>query len=137
MQRREHIISSFMDRTPSDDRPEDRPRVRPGHAVHQLRTLPVGWAALGIIAAGVVAAIVLTVTGVLDYGTAGFAGAVVVMGTLLGLAAWDLFVAILETKLLKLAIPRKITLGVRPGVVPYLSPGAFALGLLIGHQFWH
>jgi hypothetical protein len=77
------------------------------------------------------------VTGALDYGTAGFAAAVVLMGTLLGLAAWDLFVAILETKLLGIAIPRKITLGIATSVVPYLSPGAFALGILIGHQFWH
>jgi hypothetical protein len=116
---------------------EESQKTKRERRVNQLRSLPVGWAALGIILAGTAAAIVLTVNGVLDYGTAGFAAAVVLMGTLLGLAAWDLFVAVLETKLLKIAIPRKITLGVRPGVVPYLSPGAFAIGLLIGHQFWH
>jgi hypothetical protein len=104
--------------------------------IHQLRSLPVGWAAVGLIVAGVVVAIVLTLTHVLDYATAGFAAAVVLMGTLLGLAMWDLFVAILETRLLKLTIPRKISLGLSPKAVPYLSPGAFVLGILIGHQFW-
>lgn len=101
------------------------------------RDLPVGWAALSLIGAGVVWAVFASVTGRLDYGTAGFEAGLVLMGTLLGLAVWDLFVSVRAIRdAVYLALPYQITLDLPRRVVPVLSPAAFLIGILIGHQYW-
>ena len=105
--------------------------------VSQFRSLPVGWAALLIIGAAVLAAVILTVTGRVYYGTAGFGAGVVLTGTLLGLAAWDLCVGLLALRnAVYLALPAQITLSLSRRVVPFLSPVAFFIGILVGHQYW-
>jgi|ERR1700682_2488292 len=110
---------------------QDEERVR------QLRSLPVGWAALLIIGAAVVAAVILTATGRVYYGVAGFGAGVVLTGALLGLAAWDLCVGLLARKnAVYLALPARITLKLSRRIVPLLSPVAFFVGILIGHQYW-
>jgi|GEM_PF-6230492 len=106
--------------------------------VERLRSLRVGWAALILIGAGVVYAVVVTITGTLDYGTAGFQAAVVLTGTMLGLALWDLFVAtIARSEAAYLALPQRIKVPLPREAVPLLSPVLFAIGILIGHQYWH
>ena len=106
--------------------------------VKRIRSLPVGWAALLIIGLGIVWAVFATLTGRLYYGTAGFEAGVVLMGTLLGLAVWDLFVTLWAMRgAAYLALPRQITLNLPRRVVPVLSPAAFLIGILIGHQYWH
>jgi hypothetical protein len=110
---------------------------RPTHPAKRLRSLRVGWAALILVGLGVVYAVVATITGKLDYGTAGFQAGVVLTGTLLGLAAWDLFVATIARSDPSLALPERIKVPLPPRAVPFLSPVCFALGILIGHQYWH
>lgn len=106
--------------------------------VKALRKLPVGWAALLVSSIGVVVSIALTLAGVVDYGVAGFLAALIIVGTMLGLAAWDFAVGLLALRHTpELALPHEVTLHIDPRVVPYLSPAAFAVGLLIGHQYWH
>jgi hypothetical protein len=103
-----------------------------------LASLPVGRAAIMLIALGAAAAAVLGFTGLVNRDAAAFAAAVVLVGTLLGIATWDLFVVLVTSRRLRpLALPERFTLGLSRRAVPYLSPAAFALGLLAGHQFWH
>lgn len=84
------------------------------------------------------AALVAALSGRLNYGAAGFLVATVLAGTLLGLAAWDLFVGLLATRFAPyLALPKHITLGLPRGIVPFPSPIAFLGGILAGHQIWH
>ncbi len=105
--------------------------------VKAYHSLPVGWAALTLIGVGILWAVVMSVTGRLDPGTAGFVAGVVLTGTLLGLATWDLFIGLLALRNAPhLSIPERITLGLPRQVVPFLSPIAFFGGILIGHQFW-
>jgi hypothetical protein len=103
----------------------------------QYRSLHVGWAALTLTGGGVLLAVLLSVTGRLDPGTSGFIAGVVLTGTVLGLATWDLFVGLLAFRNAPhLAIPDQITLGIPRRLVPFLSPIAFFGGILVGHQFW-
>ena len=121
-----------------ETRPAGHPDSDQEKRVKRLRSLPVGWTALGIIIAGVIYAVVATVTGRLDYGTAGFVAAVILIGTLLGLAGWDLFVGLMAMRgAAYLALPRKLTGELPRWAVPYLSPIAFLIGLLVGHEYWH
>ena|SRR5437867_2972393 len=114
------------------------PASRAEHRVKRARSLRVGLAALLVVGAGAIWAIVATVSGRVDYGTAGFGAAVVLTGTLLGLATWDLVVALLARRYAPwLALPEEITLHLPPWIVPYLSPAMFVLGIFIGHQYWH
>jgi hypothetical protein len=111
---------------------------RPRHLAKRLRSLRVGWAALILVGAGVVYAVVATITGKLDYGTAGFQAGVVLTGTMLGLALWDLFVAaIARSDAAYLALPERIKFPLPPRAVPFMSPVFFAVGIWIGHQYWH
>lgn len=106
--------------------------------VEQLRSLHVGWAAIVLNGTGIVVALVAAWSGAVDRGTAGFAVGVLLTGTLLGLASWDLFVTLLAMKHAPyLALPERITLRLPPRVVPFLSPAAFLGGVLIGHLVWH
>ncbi len=117
------------------DREASSPAVR---RVERLRSLPVGWAAVLLNGAGIVAAFASAWSGAVDYGTAGFAFGVLLTGTLLGLAGWDLFVTLLAKRHAPyLALPERITLRLPPRVVPILSPAAFLIGVLIGHLIWH
>ncbi len=118
--------------------PERKQRSVGEDRINRIRSLPVGWAALVIICAGIVWAVFATLTGRLDFGSAGFEAGVVLMGTLLGLAVWDLFVTLGAMRYaVYLALPEQITLKLSRRVVPVLSPAAFLIGILIGHQYWH
>ena len=98
----------------------------------------MGWAAILLVGAGVVYAVVATLAGSIDYGTAGFRAAVVLTGVLLGLAAWDLFVAtVARSDAPYLALPERIRVPLPRQAIPYLSPVTFLVGILIGHWFWH
>ena len=113
-------------------------RVATPERVAKLRSLPVGWAALLITFLGIVVAVAMTLAGALPYGAAGFFAALIMVGTLLGLAAWDFLVGLLALRNAPhLALPERITLDIPPRAVPYLSPIAFGIGILIGHQYWH
>lgn len=113
-------------------------RAWPEHRVRKLRALPVGWAALIVVGIGVVYGVFVTITGKLDYGTAGFQAAVVLTGTMLGLALWDLAVgALAQLTVPALALPQRIALPIPRTAVPLISPLFFVIGILIGHQYWH
>lgn len=103
-----------------------------------LRSLPVGWAALILIGLGIVGAGIAIVVDPKDYAASGFAIAVVLAGTILGLAGWDLFV---QAHALRhapyLALPERISVHLPRRLIPILSPVAFVGGILFGHQFWH
>lgn len=112
--------------------------LRAAVRVQQLRSLRVGWAAILLNGTGVVVALVAAWSGAVNYGTAGFAVGVLMTGTLLGLAGWDLFLTLLAAKHAPyLALPERVTLRLPPRVVPVLSPAAFLIGVVIGHQIWH
>lgn len=90
--------------------------------VKSHRFLGVGWAALLMIGGGVIAALVAALSGRSNYGAAGFLVATNLAGTLLGLAAWDLFVGLLATRFAPyLALPEHITLGLPRGIVPDMA----------------
>jgi hypothetical protein len=120
--------------------PETTSRLHVSRArerVVRYRSLPVGWAALLILGLAIAAAVLLTVTGRLWWGAAAFGAGVALTGIMLGLATWDLFVDLLAQRdAPNLALPRRIALGLPRQVVPFLSPAAFAIGILIGHQYW-
>jgi hypothetical protein len=114
-------------------------RIERQSAVRVARTwrLPVGWAALVLIAAGTLASAILYARG-LDLGAAAFAAAAWLAATLLGLAVWDLVVGLLAlTWAPHLSLPDRITFRLPRQVVPVLSPSAFVIGLFIGHKLWH
>lgn len=118
----------------------DRPGqpVTAEQRVEQLRSLPVGWAAIVLIGLGAAAAGLMAMSGALVWNAAVFLAAVALVATLLGLAAWDFMVTALARKhAIFLALPERITLGLPRRVVPLLSPAAFFAGLIVGHLVWH
>jgi len=118
--------------TPSPEVPSlERPFVE------HLQALPVGWAAIVVLLGALVWAVAASLTG-LDYASAAFGVVAIMVGALLGIAAWDLFVTVLaKRKGQALRLPYTITLDLPRGMVPYLTPVAFVAGILIGHRFWH
>ena len=113
----------------------EEPRRR---RVRRLRSLRVGWAALILIGLGIVYAVVVTLAKVYDYGTAGFQAGIVLTGTMLGLALWDLVVTWTARSVAPaLALPERIKVPLSRDAIPFLSPVCFGVGILIGHQFWH
>jgi len=105
--------------------------------VTRLQVLPVGWAAVLLIVAATVWAVVVSLTGY-DYSAAAFIVVTIAVGAMLGIAAWDLTVTIVaRRKGMTLALPYTITFDVPRRVVPFLTPVAFVVGILIGHRYWH
>jgi hypothetical protein len=94
----------------------------------------MGWAVLIINVQGGIVAFAAAASGV-DPGTAVFGAAVLLAGTLLGLSAWDLAASLHELRHPH-AVPRTIAFGLPRAAVPSLSPAAFVIGILVGHQFW-
>jgi hypothetical protein len=127
---------------PSDARPpsETAPASgQPGHStsVHHLQSVPVGWAAILLLFVATVWAVIASLTG-FDYASAAFIVVSIMVGAMLGIAAWDLFVSLLARHRGEyLRLPYTITLEVPRWIVPALTPLAFIVGILIGHRFWH
>lgn len=103
----------------------------------QLRSLPVGLATIAIVVAGAVIAIVVSALNVVDWSAAAFGVVALLVGAMLGLAAWDLTITVVASRRLpRMALPETITLGLPGWIIPWLSPVAFVGGILIGHFFW-
>ena len=105
--------------------------------VKHLQSLPVGWAAILLVLGATVWAVAASLSG-FDSAAAAFAVVAIMIGALLGIAAWDLIVTVVATrKGQALRLPHTITLDLPRWIAPYLTPVAFVGGILIGHQFWH
>jgi hypothetical protein len=102
----------------------------------RLQKLPVGWAALILIAVATGGAVVASLRG-LDSGTAAFMVVAVVVGAMLGIAGWDLAIGLIATRRgAALVLPYEINFEMPPWLIPFLTPTAFVAGILIGHWFW-
>jgi len=103
----------------------------------ELRALPVGTATIVIVLAGVLVAVIAGTSELVDSSAAAFGVVALLVGAMLGLAAWDLVISWAASKKIpSLALPETITLGLPDRVVPFLSPVAFVGGILLGHWFW-
>ena len=104
---------------------------------HHLQSVPVGWAAILLLIGATVWAVVASLTG-FDYASAAFIVVSIMVGAMLGIAAWDLVVSLLARRRGEyLRLPYTITLEVPRWIVPSLTPLAFIVGILIGHRFWN
>lgn len=123
--------------TTSDLRNPDRGPDRRRQLVATLHQLPVGWAAILLVVIATVWAVAASLTG-FDYAAAAFIVVAVTVGAIFGVSAWDLAVTVFARRYGEhLTLPYTVRLNIPPRVVPFLTPVAFVVGILIGHWYWN
>lgn len=123
--------------TTADLDKSDRDSDRRRQLVVTLHQLPIGWAAILLVVAATVWAIAASLTG-FDYAAAAFIVVAVMVGAIFGVSAWDLAVTLFARRYGEhLTLPYTVRPNIPPRVVPFLTPVAFVVGILIGHWYWN